>query len=337
MSAPGTSPAGDPELGILPLVKWNGKPPGATTWDGSVTEAGTRMRSYYGRPVIKEPVWEPEIPVYFFTGGLGGASAVLGALARVTGRQTLARRALFIAAGAEAISPLLLTADLGRPERFLNMLRVFKVTSPMSVGSWVMTFSALSSNGAAALEFLELAKPLKLTLEAVSALLGPAMATYTAVLIANTAVPVWHEARHDLPPLFAAASAASAGAAAVMVVAPREAGAARRLAVTGTGVALALGQRMERKLGMLGEPYRQGLPGVLNRAAKILTAAGAATLAVRGRRSRGAAAAGGALILAGEVALRWAIFKAGDASARDPKYTVLPQRERARRKGTDAD
>jgi hypothetical protein len=94
---------------------------------------------------------------------------------------------------------------------------------------------------------------------------------------------------------------------------------------------------MERKLGMLGEPYRQGLPGVLNRAAKILTAAGAATLAVRGRRSRGAAAAGGALILAGEVALRWAIFKAGDASARDPKYTVLPQRERARRKGTDAD
>jgi hypothetical protein len=333
------SPAGsgDPELGILPLVKWDGKPPGTTSWDGSVTEAGTRMRSYYGRPIIKEPVWEPEIPVYFFTGGLGGASAVLGLVARLTGHEVLARRVLFIEAGAEAISPLLLTADLGRPERFLNMLRVFKITSPMSVGSWVMTFSALSSTGAAVLEFLELGEPLKLGLESISALLGPAMATYTAVLIANTAVPVWHDARHSLPPLFAASSATSAGAAAVMVVPPRHAGPARRLALAGTAVTLALGEAMEKRLGMVGEPYKQHLPGLFNRAAKVLTAAGAATLALRGRRSRASAAAGGALILSGEMALRWAIFKAGDASARDPKYTVLPQRERAQRKGTHAE
>jgi hypothetical protein len=332
------SPAqsGDPELGILPLIKWDGKPPGSTTWDGSVTAAGSKMRSYYGRPVIKEPVWEPEIPVYFFTGGLGGASAVLSLVARMAGNETLARRALFIEAGAEAVSPLLLTADLGRPERFLNMLRVFKVTSPMSVGSWVMTFSALSSTGAASLEFLELAKPLKLALESVAALLGPAMATYTSVLIANTAVPVWHDARHALPPLFAASSLASAGAAAAMVVPPQAAGPARRLAVAGTAAALALGETMERRLGMVGEPYKHGLPGALNQAAKLLTAAGAATLAIRGRRSRRAAAAGGALILAGEMSLRWAIFKAGDASARDPKYTVLPQRERVQQKGTHA-
>ncbi|HWD65006.1 MAG TPA: NrfD/PsrC family molybdoenzyme membrane anchor subunit [Solirubrobacteraceae bacterium] len=330
------SQAGDPELGILPLVKWDGKPPGSTTWDGSVTEAGTKMRSYYGRPVIKEPVWEPEIATYFFTGGLGGASAVLSLVARMSGNELLARRALFIEAGAEAISPLLLTADLGRPERFLNMLRVFKVTSPMSVGSWVMTFSALSSSGAAALELLELAEPVKLALESLAGLLGPAMATYTAVLIANTAVPVWHDARHSLPPLFAASSAASAGAAAAMVVPPHAAGPARRLAIAGTAVALGLGQKMEKRLGMVGEPYKSGLPGRLNMAAKVLTAAGAATLAVRGRRSRGAAAAGGALILAGEMSLRWAIFKAGDASARDPKYTVLPQRERADQKGTHA-
>jgi hypothetical protein len=281
-------------------------------------------------------VWEPEIPVYFFTGGLGGASAVLGMIARLTGNEILARRVTFIEAGAEVISPLLLTADLGRPERFLNMLRVFKVTSPMSVGSWVMTFSALTSAGAGVLEFLEMAKPVKLGLEAVSALLGPAMAVYTSVLIANTAVPVWHDARHTLPPLFAASSAVSAGAAAVMVVPPRQAGPARRLAIAGTAATIAIGQTMEAQLGMVGEPYKKGLPGMLNRAAKILTAAGAATLAVRGRRSRGAAAAGGALLLAGEMSLRWAVFKAGDASARDPKYTVLPQRERAQQKRTHA-
>jgi hypothetical protein len=331
-----TSSAGDPELGILPLIKWNGKPPGATTWDGSVTEAGTKMRSYYGRPVIKEPVWEPEIPVYFFTGGLGGASAVLAMIARVTGNETLARRVLFVEAGAEAISPLLLTADLGRPERFLNMLRVFKPTSPMSVGSWVMTFSALSSTAAAALEFLELMPRAKLALEAVSAALGPAMATYTAVLIANTAVPVWHDARHSLPPLFAAGSAASAGAAAVMIVPPREAGPARRLAVISTAVTLVLGEAMEKRLGMVGEPYKQGLPGMFNRAAKGLSAAGAGVLALSGRRSRRAAALGGGLLLCGELALRLAVFKAGDASARDPKYTVLPQRERVQQKGTHA-
>jgi hypothetical protein len=332
------SPAhsGDPELGILPLIQWDGKPPGATTWDGSVTEAGTRMRSYYGRPVIKEPVWEPEVPTYFFTGGLGGASALLSVFARARGNETLARRALYVEAAAEAISPLLLTADLGRPERFLNMLRLFKVTSPMSVGSWVLTFSAVSSNAAAALEFLELAEPLKLALEAVAATLGPAMTTYTAVLISNTAVPVWHDARHLLPALFASGSAGSAGAAAAMLVPPREAGPARRLAVGATVATLVIDEVMKRRLGMVGEPYSHGLPGWLNRASKLLTAAGAGLLALRGRRSRGAAVAGGAILLAGEVALRFGVFKAGDASARDPKYTVLPQRERAAKKGTHA-
>jgi hypothetical protein len=237
----------------------------------------------------------------------------------------------------------LLTADLGRPQRFLNMLRVFKVTSPMSVGSWVMTFSALSSTGAAALEYLRLAPRLKHTFEAVAAFLGPAMATYTAVLIADTAVPVWHEARHQLPAVFAAGSAASAGAAAAMIVPPPDAGPARRLAVASTVATLAAGGMMEKHLGMLGEPYRKGLPGALYTASKVLTAAGAVALAARGRRSRAAAAAGGAAILAGEMALRWGVFRAGYASARDPKYTVMPQRERAAQsaatsqKGTDAE
>jgi hypothetical protein len=88
---------------------------------------------------------------------------------------------------------------------------------------------------------------------------------------------------------------------------------------------------MEKRLGMLAEPYRKGTSGKLTWAAKASTLAGAALLAKRGRRDRGAAVAGSALVLTGEVLLRWAVFRAGFASAADPKYTVIPQRQRAAR------
>jgi len=109
---------------------------------GSITERGTTMSSYYGRPIVKEPVWKPEIPAYLFTGGVAGASSVLHGIARLTGNHELAKTSLYVGAAADLASPLLLISDLGRPERFLNMLRVFKVTSPMSVGSWVLVVSA---------------------------------------------------------------------------------------------------------------------------------------------------------------------------------------------------
>ncbi|HEV8462923.1 MAG TPA: NrfD/PsrC family molybdoenzyme membrane anchor subunit, partial [Gaiellaceae bacterium] len=102
--------------------------------------------SYYGRPIVKEPVWKPEIPLYLFTGGIAGASSVLHGVARLTGDERLAKTSLYVGAVADAVSPLLLVSDLGRPERFLNMLRVFKVTSPMSVGSWILFVSGGASN-----------------------------------------------------------------------------------------------------------------------------------------------------------------------------------------------
>jgi formate-dependent nitrite reductase membrane component NrfD len=284
--------------------------------------------SYYGRPIIKEPVWKPVIPFYFFTGGLGGASSVLGLAARRGGYERLARTSLLVGAAADVASPLLLVADLGRPERFLNMLRLFKVTSPMSVGSWVLAASSGASTLAAALELLGILPRLKTTAEAVAASLGPVLSTYTAVLIADTAVPVWHEARRELPFVFGGSAAASAGAAAVCLVPPEEAAPARRLLVLGAlteGVAMTT---MERRLGFLAEPYKEGEAGRLTRAAKALTATGALIAGARGRRRRRAAIAGGALVLAGEACLRWSVFKAGFQSARDPRYTVEPQRRR---------
>lgn len=296
----------------------------------------TDVRSYYGHPVIKEPTWTWEIPCYFFTGGLAGGSAVLSSAAKLFGNERLSRVALYVGAVADAISPVLLISDLGRPERFHHMLRVFKVTSPMNVGSWVLLVSGGASNTQALLEALGILKPVKVAAEVVSTLAGPPLATYTGVLIADTAVPVWHEARQELPWLFGASAAASAGAAACLFLDPADAGPARRLAVGGVAAEGALMQAMERRLGEVGEVYHQDAAGSFAWAARGLAGAGAALLALRGRRSRAAAVLGGAMVCAGELCLRWSVYKAGFQSARDPKYTVKPQRERASRNGAKA-
>jgi formate-dependent nitrite reductase membrane component NrfD len=284
--------------------------------------------SYYGRPILKEPVWTREIPWYLFAGGIAGASSVLHGFARVTGNRRLAKSTLYVGAAADAISPLLLINDLGRPERFLNMFRVFKVTSPMSVGSWILLVSGGASNTAAVLELWGRLRPVKWAAELVSFLSGPPLATYTAALLANTANPVWSEARDDLPWLFGASASASAAAAATILTPLGAAGPARRAALGAVVAELALSQRMEKRLGFVGEVYHQGEAARYGRLAKGLSATGGALLALRGKRSRTTGVAGSALVLAGGAALRWSVFRAGFQSARDPRYTVVPQKER---------
>ena len=294
----------------------------------SVTERGTEMRSYYDRPIVKEPVWQPEIPFYFFTGGVAGGCSVLHGIARVAGQERLAKTALYVGAVADVVSPALLVSDLGRPERFLNMLRVFKVTSPMSVGSWVLFVSGGASNTAAVLELVGKLRPVKWAAELASFVTGPPLTTYTGTLLGNTAIPVWQEARHELPWLFGASASASAGAATALFMPPEEAGPARRLAIAGVLGELGVMELMQHRLGFVGEVYKQGAAGRFGHLSKALTGAGAALLAWKGRHSRAASVAGSALVLGGELALRWSVFKAGFQSARDPRYTVIPQRER---------
>ncbi len=285
-------------------------------------------RSYYGQPVIKEPVWTWEIPWYFFAGGLAGGSSALAYLSELRGNKTLARHAWALAVAGLAASPPLLISDLGKPSRFLNMLRLFKVTSPMSVGSWFLNFEGMLATVAAANAWTG-------TLEGPAALAKPGaaafglpVATYTAALISNTAVPVWHQARGTLPFLFASGAAASAGAAATMVTEPRRAAPARRLALIGAAGEMIVSQVMEQRLGELGAPYHEGTAGKLNRLSEGLTVAGGFALASRFGGRRAGAVAAGALLLAGAAAKRWSVFKAGFQSAGDPAYTVGPQRER---------
>ncbi|MBS1868764.1 MAG: polysulfide reductase NrfD [Actinobacteria bacterium] len=299
-------------------------------------EAPREARSYHGQPVIKEPIWHPEIPWYFFAGGLGGASAGLAWLAELRGNEVLARRAWIGALVGTGMSPVLLISDLGRPARFLYMLRMFKVTSPMSVGSWVLAVSggAASAAGLDALlpparrRWRRLLRVAAIPARPAAAAAGLPLATYTGALIAQTAVPVWHEARRELPALFAAGAAASAGALASALTPVAHAGPARRLALVGCVAELAIVPLMEHRLGELGEPYHREAAGAYGRLARGLTVAGSLLLAARAERSRAAAAAGGALVLAGAACERWSVFKAGFQSARDPRYTVAPQRRR---------
>ena len=294
-----------------------------------------RFDSYYGRPIIKSPVWRsPDVPGYLFLGGLAGASSVLAGFAQLTGNHELSRVSKTAAAGAIGLSAAALVHDLGRPERFVNMLRVFKVTSPMSVGSWLLALYGPCAGAAGACAVTgRLPRAGALATFGATAL-GPGIATYTAALLGDTAVPAWHDAHREMPYLFAGSAASAAGGLGMLAVRPAHAGQAVRFAVLGAAVELTAKSLLLRRLGPAAEPYQSGRPGTLMEAAEVLTAAGLAGAVLTAGRSRAAMAISGAALVAASALTRFGIFEAGLASARDPKYTVGPQRERLRQRAS---
>jgi hypothetical protein len=289
--------------------------------------AEAELSSYYGQPVLKETVWGLAIPSYLFLGGLAGASSALAAGAQLSGHQELARAAKTGAAGAISLSMVALVRDLGRPVRFLNMLRVFKVTSPMSVGSWLLSaYTPLALTAAASAVAAKLPR-VGLVATSSAAVLGPAVAAYTSALLADTAVPAWHDAHRELPYLFTGSAVTAAAGLGLLAVTPSRAGPAARLAALGATAELTAERLIEARTGRAAEAYRTGKPGALMRAGQLLVASGAAG-ALLGRRNRAVSALSGAALLAGSAITRFGVFEAGRASARDPRYTVGPQRER---------
>ncbi|RAY14168.1 polysulfide reductase [Actinomadura craniellae] len=276
------------------------------------------------------------MPGYLFLGGLSGAASTMAAAAEATGRPRLARQGRLTAAVAAVGGAGLLVAELGRPERFLNMLRVFKPSSPMSVGSWILAAHGGVTTAAAASTVTGVAPRAGRAAVAVSAVTGPLVATYTGVLLADTAVPAWHAAHRHLPPLFAGSALAAAGGAAMVMVPVAAAGPARRAALLGALAELAVTASLERGQGfgeeprLVSEPYRIGRAGTLLRAARLLAVAGAAGTALAAGRHRAAAVAAGAALLAGSACTRFGVYHAGVLAGRDPKYTVVPQRARPR-------
>jgi formate-dependent nitrite reductase membrane component NrfD len=285
--------------------------------------------SYYGKPILNKPTWEaPDIPGYLFLGGLAGAGSVVAAAAQFTGRPTLAHT---MKCGCAASAGLALTAlihDLGRPERFLHMLRTFKVTSPMSVGSWLLSAYGPAAGIAALSDLTGIVPGIGAAATAAAAVTGPAVASYTSALISDTAVPAWHDGYRYLPFVFVS-SAATAAAGLGLAGAPvPENQPAVRLAVLAGTAEILTEEMMKKRMGLAGEAYEQGRAKAYGRLAQAATVAGVLTAGLFGRRSRTAAVAAGAVLLAGSALTRFSVFQAGFISAEDPKYTVLPQRER---------
>lgn len=272
--------------------------------------------TYYDVPLLKPPVWTWEVPLYFFVGGAAGAAAIIGGIAEWTRTDgTLARDAKWIAAAGGPLSAALLTADLGRPERFINMLRVFKPQSAMSVGSWTLTaFSATSTAALApAVGDLPALRTVGTVACASSAVLGAGMLTYTGVLIGATAIPVWHDNVRLLPIHFAASGVASA--AAILTLMGHDEPALNDLAVGAAAIETLIGAAIETRDEHALAPLREGASGWVIRVGGVLS--GPVPLLLRSAtRQRSWRVVASMAALAGSLLTRIGWIAAGRVSAR---------------------
>jgi formate-dependent nitrite reductase membrane component NrfD len=299
-------------------------------------EIGSAETTYYERPLLKRSVWSVDIPLYYFLGGTAGAALTLGAAVQWVsprGRHPLRRLSTVChwtgIVGSTAGAAFLIH-DLGRPARFLMMMRVFRPTSPMNMGVWILGGAAPAAIATGLL--IDRKDWLGRVGEAtgyVSGVFGAALAGYTGVLVANSAVPVWQAARRWMAPLFMASSAASAASA--VEVWAQEPMAQRVALVFGTAARvaeLAAAQMVERAAGEIpkvAEPLRQGPTGRLWKAASALTLASLG-LGLAAGRNRKARVAAGVLGMAGSLCLRFAVHYATNASAEDPRASFRMQR-----------
>ena len=285
-------------------------------------EALVQQDGYYGRPALKAPVWTWEVPAYFFLGGASGAAALIGAVARHTGGdEALVRDARWIAAAGGALSPPLLISDLGRPERFLNMLRVFKLQSPMSVGAWTLV---AFSHASAAAAFADLARvktggrlPVRVigdASELLSAATGLVLATYTGVLLGATAIPAWSQNATLLPIHFGASGLGSA--VSILELLGHRDRALNRIGVGAALVETMMAAHVELEDTATMRGIRSGSAGALVRTAGLLSGPVPLALRLFAGRSQTARRAAAVSTLLGSLLTRVGWIEAGRNDAR---------------------
>ena len=323
---------------------------GADSGDREMSLVGDmQFENYYGRPIVKAPPWEEPIALYLFVGGVAGGSGLLALGAHASGRAGLRRVTRLTALAAIGVGTPALIVDLGRPERFLNMMRTVKITSFMSMGTWILSASGAVAGLSAVLEVDRMSGgrlplgPLRPVLHALDtpvalaqAGTGALLATYTGGLLGDTAVPTWSAGRRHLPLLFgSSATLASAGAA--LVLAPgAELGPVRVLAAAAVaGDLLSMHAMKESMHPLEAEPLETDRAGRRLRWAERLAVAGGAGAVASGMlrgRARGAgralAAASGLALLGASALTRFGVLEAGLESVKDPRRVVEPQRAR---------
>ena len=306
--------------------------------------------TYYGLPVIHKPHWKWEIVVYFFLGGIAGASYLIATIARLVGGREgrqIARLGHYLSLAALLPGPLLLIMDLKRPERFYNMLRVVKLRSPMSVGTWLLTifsgFSALSALVQAAedglLGRLGLVRSLALALPArplgvAGSVVAGLFSGYTGVLLAATAVPLWAKNYLLMGPLFVASAMSNATAALSLIAAlrgrtsPEALERLEKLDIIVITAELGLMAASHQVLGpVIGRPLKEGTfapvykVGVIGAGLILPLLWQIKSLLAGGRPSRLETGLSASLTLVGGLLYRYVMIKAGQESADDPAAT----------------
>ena len=294
------------------------------------SEDNAGRTGYYGMPAIKPPVWTWEIPLYFFIGGAAGMAAVIAMVTLFLGRVEITRPAMWIGAVGGVLTPVLLVMDLGRPSMFLNMLRVFKPQSAMSMGVYILTpFGMAVIPGALAMElsawhlvpegiWTTLLHLAVYALVIVSGLSGMLLATYTGVLIGATAVPAWHTHRMVLPLHFGIAGLGTAASILELLgyrIRPLDA-----IAWFAIGVETLLWLWLFKTHGAADRTVHQGRSGIMLKTAEVLTGPLALVL-----RACGLVPLSAASFVVGAFISRFGWIQAGKLSAKDPAAVFASQ------------
>jgi hypothetical protein len=293
---------------------------------------------YYGIPLLKQPQWKPTIPLYFFVGGAAGSSAVIAAFADWLGHDPeLAQTARWVSFGGALASGALLIEDLGRPSRFLNMLRVFKPQSPMSMGAWALAAFGGVASASAFANALErrFGRSLPITIvgdigQFLTAVLGLPFHNYTGVLIGATAIPVWNRNVTTLPIHFGM-SGVQAGVSILELLGHRNNRALNSLGMGSAAYEILEGLNLERRADPVLKPLKNGVSGWITRVGGVMSGplplalrvlAGSSGTA-RSRKLRKWAAISGIL---GSLLTRYGWVQAGRSSAQDWRIPLeIPQ------------
>jgi len=315
--------------------------------DGSVPAAARRARGgeqitvQVQGPMLNAPVWTWQVPLYFWFGGIAAGSSFVAVACDAAGDRDSAIVARRVTLAAVLPGAPLLIADLGRPGRFLNMLRIFKPRSPMSMGSWCLSAFSSTAGASVAADLLGRHR-LARGLGGATALLGTYLGSYSAVLLCATAVPLWNRSRAYLPPIFISTALATGSATNRLVLAAvgvptghpsrRALGTLETLAMA---VELILSEVNERRLGPLAEGLEEGTPGRLFTFARWAVGGGLAERLLRGRAGSLPDHVASVLFLLAGLAFRFAWVEAGKANAGKDEVVARMARTKPRLLGRE--